>query len=356
MATKNILIRADASTDIGTGHIMRCLSLARLLREHDYSVIFVCQELAGNLCDFIEEKNFQVWRLLNNPQNSDQIWQSEVAQIISIIDRRKSKIDWLIVDHYSIDVKWESELRPFVKRIMVIDDLADRFHDCDLLLDQTPYKNLTTRYKSLVSSSCLQLLGSDYLMLRSEFTNKSKRFTKKVAIAKKILITMGGSDARNITCWLLEALEKIQTPLSIKIAIGASCPFFDKIKMLAATVTLHEVYVEQSVNNISDWMNWSDLAICAGGFTTYELAFMGTPTLVISASWTQLEAITTLHELGIIKFIGEFEAISIENMVDILNGILFNIEERIELSYHGSKKIDGYGVIRVVEQLMKDIT
>jgi len=288
-------------------------------------------------------------------QNLDQMWMSEVQQIISMIAQQNAKIDWLIVDHYGLDAQWERVIRTFVQKIMVIDDLADRFHDCDLLLDQTPYQNSTTRYKNLVSSSCLQLLGLDFLMLRAEFTNKFENLTKQSAIAENILITMGGSDARNITCWLLESLKNIQIPLSIRVAVGSGCPHFDKINMVATTVTLHQMNVEQSVSNISDWMNWADLAICAGGFTTYELAFMGVPTLVISASGTQLEAAITLHKLGITKFVGEFGTISTDHIVDVLNAMIFDFKKRTELSHDAKDKIDGYGVSRVVEQILKDI-
>lgn len=352
MAIKNLIIRADASVEIGTGHVMRCLTLANSLRDHDCSVTFICRELSGNLCDFIEQQDFPVWRLPDDLQDLDETWQSETDRIISILNQQKIKIDWLIIDHYRLDNRWERALRPFVQRIMVIDDLANRSHDSDLLLDQNFYYNFTTRYQNLVPSSCLQLLGLDYLMLRSEFTEQSERPIKQVKIAKNLLITMGGSDHRNITCWLLEILKYIQIPLSIKIAVGAGCPHFDKIINVANTVNLHHVTIERSVPNISDWMIWADLAICSGGFTSYELAFMGVPTLVISTSPTQLEAATTLHSLGMTKFIGEFGTLSIDKVVEFLKDILFDSKELMKLSQNAKAKIDGHGVKRVVEKIL----
>jgi len=356
MQKNNLIIRADASTEIGTGHIMRCLTLADFLRNYGCNVIFICQELLGNLCDFLEEKNLQVCRLSVNHLNHESFAQSELNQIISIINQHNLTIDWLIIDHYKLDFKCEQALRPFVNKIMVIDDLANRFHDCDLLLDQNPYNNYKIRYKDLVSPSCLQLLGLDYLMLRSEFTSKSIPPKKQTAIAQNILITMGGTDSRNITCWLIEALEYLRIPLSIRIVVGPVCPHINKIKLAASKATLHEISVEQSVTNISELMLWSDLAICAGGFTTYELAFMGVPTIVISASATQLEAAIALHQLGITKFIGEFGNISMSSTVSTLSDMIFNSEKRIELSYSSKAKIDGYGVNRVVENLLKEVS
>ncbi|MFN9361838.1 MAG: UDP-2,4-diacetamido-2,4,6-trideoxy-beta-L-altropyranose hydrolase, partial [Pseudanabaena sp.] len=124
-----ILIRADASTQIGVGHIMRCLTLADSLRNHGCDVIFMCQELLGNLCDFLEEKEFQVCRIAVDYQKTESLLQSELSQIINIINQSKFIIDWLIIDHYKLDVEWESKIRPFVSKIMVIDDLANRVHD-----------------------------------------------------------------------------------------------------------------------------------------------------------------------------------------------------------------------------------
>lgn len=356
MKKENVIIRADASTEIGTGHIMRCLTLACLLRNYGCNVIFICQELSGNLCDFLEEKKFQVFRIAVNCQKPESFLQKELSQIINIINQSKLIVEWLIIDHYKLDVKWESKIRPFVSKIMVIDDLANRVHDCDLLLDQNPYNNCKSRYQNLVSTSCLQLLGLDYLMLRSEFTNKLNPSNYQTAIAKNILITMGGTDSQNITCWLIESLEYLRIPLSIIIVVGAGCPHTSKIKLAASTTTLHEISVRQSVTNISELMIWSDLAICAGGFTTYELAFMGVPTIVISASPTQLEAAIALHQLGITKFIGEFGKILMSHAVKVLSEIILDVEQRIEMSRNGKSKIDGYGINRVVENLLKEIS
>jgi UDP-2,4-diacetamido-2,4,6-trideoxy-beta-L-altropyranose hydrolase len=355
MIINNFIVRADASIEIGTGHIMRCLTLATFLRKHGHKITFICRELPGNLCDYIEENNFPVWRLSNNLKDSDDIWRSEADQIIGIINQHKSKIDWLIIDHYGLDIKWERSLRPYVHKIMVIDDLANRLHDCDLLLDQNPYENHATRYRELVNVSCLTLLGLDYLMLRSEFTSQSKASTRQISTAKNILITMGGSDVKNITCWLIEALEHIKIPLSIRIVVGSGCPHFEKIKISATTETLHQINIKRSVTNISEWMNWADLAICAGGFTSYELAFMGVPTLVVSASSTQLEAAITLHKLGITKFIGEFGSISRDDIVAELINMILNHGQRAELSHKGKTEIDGCGVNRVVKHLLKDM-
>jgi UDP-2,4-diacetamido-2,4,6-trideoxy-beta-L-altropyranose hydrolase len=345
-------IRVDASTEIGSGHVMRCLTLANTLTKQGFKVVFICKIISGYSYSAIEEQGFQIISI-KGLITSD--FYSDAKSTIDAIDSLPYPIDWLIIDHYQIDREWESAVRHSVGRILVVDDLANRLHDCDILLDQNPYCDLTSRYKTLVPSSCLQLLGLDYLMLRSEFISKSNCFIKESEIATNILITMGGTDEKNITSLVLNALSKanIQVPLSIRVAVGSGCPHFDIIKKVSNTVKTHQILIERQISNISEWMEWSDLAICGGGFTSYELAFMGVPTFVITTSPTQLEAATTLNRLKINQFIGEFKTLSMDDLVENLIYAIFNSQNRMELSLNAKKKIDGQGVDRVVNQLMK---
>jgi UDP-2,4-diacetamido-2,4,6-trideoxy-beta-L-altropyranose hydrolase len=180
-----ILIRTDASVQIGTGHVMRCLTLADELRGRGAEVIFVCREFDGNLCGYIEEKGYIVHRLpvSDATEQGDQnieiglkhtAWlgadcQTDVEQVEEIIKDLESPPDWLVVDHYALDERWEECLRSYCKKIMVIDDLADRPHNCDLLLDQNFYENLESRYDGLVPPQCKKFLGPKYALLRPEF-------------------------------------------------------------------------------------------------------------------------------------------------------------------------------------------
>jgi UDP-2,4-diacetamido-2,4,6-trideoxy-beta-L-altropyranose hydrolase len=154
----NIIIRADASIQIGTGHLMRCLTLANELRSKGIKASFVCRELPGNLCNFIENKGYSVYRL---PDSRNVTWQTDAEQTKAILNEEQDA-DWLIVDHYALDRQWELQMKPHVKKIMVIDDLADRPHHCDLLLDQNLYFNQNTRYDELVPDYCKKLLGPKY--------------------------------------------------------------------------------------------------------------------------------------------------------------------------------------------------
>jgi len=136
-----IIFRVDASVRMGSGHVMRCLILADRLSDLGANVEFICKESPGNLIDFIREtKGFAVDPLPDDPPLSLSAWSDDAEQTGEILQQKRHLIDWIIIDHYSLDHRWECDLRKYVKKIMVIDDLANRPHECDLLLDQNYYR------------------------------------------------------------------------------------------------------------------------------------------------------------------------------------------------------------------------
>ena len=217
-----IIIRTDASLKIGSGHVMRCLTLADALRDLGAEVQFICQKHLGNLIELIRSNNFIVHELPvsvnnyfravseNNSKHEPENWldtshQQDVVETINVI--QEIHPDWLIVDHYSLGQIWETKLRPYVRKIMVIDDLANRPHDCDLLLDQNYVKDGPMRYEGLVPQSCTKLLGLQHVLLRSEFTDYKKQLPPKSCNVQRIFLFFGGSDPGNLTCRALEALS-----------------------------------------------------------------------------------------------------------------------------------------------------
>ena len=167
----NIVFRVDSSVDIGSGHLMRCLALAEFLIEQSVKVNFICRALNGNLIDVLKKKNINL-TVLSSYQASAKLNENILLAIGVSQEKDASdtinalggaKPDWIIVDHYSLDIKWEKMIRPFVKKIFVIDDLANRPHDCDVLLDQNYYQNLNRRYTKLVPLVTKLLLGSQII-------------------------------------------------------------------------------------------------------------------------------------------------------------------------------------------------
>lgn len=200
-----IVIRTDASVNIGSGHVARCLTLADKLKENAADVTFICREHAGSLCDYIAKQDFPVLKLpagtfdpsldgtepLHHAAWLGVTQEADADASINLL-KRLGKADWLIVDHYALDARWETRLRPYTGKIMVIDDIADRLHDCELLLDQNLYQNMDSRYRRLVPENCVQLLGSRYALLKPAFGVVRKRLPARDGKVKRILVFMGG--------------------------------------------------------------------------------------------------------------------------------------------------------------------
>ena len=197
----SIIFRVDASTQIGSGHVMRCLTLAESLNAKGIPVSFISRKLNGDLNYLISKKGFHVIELKepetkkviksvsqkNIEDYSQWLGVSEMQDVQdTIFSLKHKKPDWLIIDHYSIGENWENELRPYVKNIMAIDDLANRRHNCDVLLDQNWFENLKTRYDDLVPVSCIKLLGPKYVLMQPKFAElrKSKKSQKKGKIER----------------------------------------------------------------------------------------------------------------------------------------------------------------------------
>jgi UDP-2,4-diacetamido-2,4,6-trideoxy-beta-L-altropyranose hydrolase len=209
-----VVIRADAASHIGTGHVMRCLALANALKEKGAEVYFVCRPFVGHLGEYIVAEGHQLHLLPPatqavkpepDPKQSPpheawrgESWEADLDQTQVVLGEQY--FDWLIVDHYSLDNRWESPMRKFFRKIMVVDDLADRLHDCDLLLDQT-FGRSEEAYKPRVPKNCIVLTGSNYALLRPEFAelrdHSLKRRTKPEI--KHLLVSMGGIDQTNAT-------------------------------------------------------------------------------------------------------------------------------------------------------------
>lgn len=182
----NVYFRADAAALIGAGHVMRCLTLAAQLRRRGAAVTFICREFAGNLCDFIARQGFAVRRLAvaagAEPTAAQDTWlgadwRRDAREVREILASQAQPADWLVVDHYAIDWHWERTVRPMVRRLLVIDDLANRRHVCDVLLDQNLHRDAAGRYDGLLPVHCRRLLGPRYALLRPEFWQANRRIT-----------------------------------------------------------------------------------------------------------------------------------------------------------------------------------
>jgi UDP-2,4-diacetamido-2,4,6-trideoxy-beta-L-altropyranose hydrolase len=323
-----IVFRVDASEDIGTGHVMRCLTLADALHDKGACILFISRDLPGNLHSQIAERGYEVESLPLLGELSKNIdWQKDADSTKQILQKRRShpnhQIDWLIVDHYELDEKWEQEFRDTVQNIMVIDDLANRKHDCDLILDQNYYKNYEYRYDSLVPETCAKFLGPEYVLLRPEFVEASKEIVTRDGVVKRLLIFFGGSDPTNETLKTLRAIQKLYVDgrpfddIHIDVVVGQVNPNRKVIQEICSAIP--GLHYHCQIDYMAQLMANADLSIGAGGVTMWERCYLGLPSITIVVAENQLESTKAVAERGAIWNMGWYEDVKVEDIVDILS-------------------------------------
>lgn len=322
-----IIIRADASVDIGTGHIMRCLTLAEDLRKRKAEVAFICREMSGNCIELVMNQGFPVFRL----PGIDEFDAVLDAELVASLPCLCKKPDWLIVDHYNINAEWELRIRPTVGRIMVIDDLANRSHDCDILLDQNLFENMQWRYHNLTPSGCRQFLGPRYALLRDEFIETRRTLRARDGIVHRILIFFGGSDPTNETEKALLALNQLNCQdINVDVVVGSANPNGDKIQRICTVMT--NVTFHRQVANMATLMANADLALGAGGTTTWERCFLGLPTLVVVVADNQEKPAQATDHAGLARVVGESSVVTVDVLAAEICEALRKPSELVEMS------------------------
>ena len=357
-----IVFRADASREIGTGHVMRCLTLADALRERGARCIFICREHKGNLIDLIAQHGHKVHSLPQTarevkPEDSDLAHASwlgtgqETDATDTLHELGEGVVDWIIVDHYALDHRWEQALRPSCKQIMVIDDLADRRHDCDLLLDQNLGRS-EQDYRGLVTSNTRMMIGPQYALLRPEFAQwrEYSLGRRDHPQLQSLLITMGGVDKGNATGQVLDALKscELSPDLHINVVMGSNAPWLTDVQQQAAHMPC-PTKVLTGINNMAQLMADSDLAIGAAGSTSWERCCMGLPALLLVLADNQRDIARKLDRLGAAFLVKEPGTLSKE----IKRGLKWILSDNhfADMSTTASELVDGLGVRRVIEHM-----
>ena len=341
-----IVFRTDSSMDIGTGHVMRCLTLADELRERGADVSFVCRKAPGNLIQHIEDKGYRVYPL---PPDIDLSVDKDLTQ--KILQKQTELIDWLIIDHYEIDILWESYLRKYVKKIMVIDDLANRYHDCDILLDQ----NISVkgnRYNGFVPLHCLKLLGPEYALLMQEFAQARMSLKERAGEVKRILVTMGGVDHENQTAKVLKGIKMLgRNDISVDVILGASNPNRSKIEEMISEMQNAKCF--NNVKNMADFMVKADIAIGASGSTTWERCCLGLPSIVMVLADNQKDIAEELEKEGVVVNLGWHEDVTEMDIKNAVENLLADSDKRGKMNLKGKEMVDGIGIKKVVEKIIE---
>lgn len=357
-----VVFRTDASQLIGSGHVVRCLSLADELRARGEEVLFVCRELAGNLNRLIEEKGYDLCRL-PAPDGNDSVlnwnkhatwlgvdWQQDAKETQSFLQSVVDKIDWLVVDHYALDKAWETTFRSMVGKIMVIDDLADRQHDCDLILDQNFYLEPESRYENLVPVKSARLLGQHYALLRPEFHELRNQIRSRDGVVKNILVFFGGVDATNETAKTLRAIATLgRDDLTVNVVVGSGNLHQQEVRGLCEE--LNNVSFHCQVSNMAELIANADLAVGAGGSVTWERLCLGLPALVMSIADNQTAIAEDCGRSGLHVYLGQASDVSQTVLAAALQTALQSPALLMSLSMQAMRAVDGKGLARVVQQL-----
>lgn len=295
---RKFIFRTDASEQIGSGHVIRCLTLANKLREKGFQCAFICRELKGNLIRHIESSRFEVFSLpsLEDEKSPSSLyhqmlpphsrwlgvnWEADAEQTLSVLSA--NDFECLIIDHYALDYHWESLCTPFVNSIVVIDDLADRQHHCQLLLDQTLGRH-PKDYFGLVPQDTKLLLGTEFALLRDEFINwrpESLLHRSKPKLTR-VLVSLGGVDKDNITSRILKQLSQISrlSEAEVLVVVGHNAPHARQVERLCEELPL-KCHFMQGVSNMGELLSGVDLAIGAAGGSSWERCTLGVPTLMV---------------------------------------------------------------------------
>jgi UDP-2,4-diacetamido-2,4,6-trideoxy-beta-L-altropyranose hydrolase len=364
---KKVCFRVDASLDMGSGHVMRCLTLADALKRQGSECFFICRDHLGNMANTIISRGHNIHMLSldgvksKNEESNEQpklahaqwlgcAWQTDAEQAFSYIQQLKPQ--WLVVDNYALDSRWEQKLRKVCDRILVIDDLADRQHDCDLLLDQT-YGQDTKLYRPLVPSSCKLLIGSEYALLRPEFAKlRDYSLNRRTQTdLNKILISMGGVDKDNATGEVLEVLKHCVLPddCEVTVVMGMDAPWLELVKKKASSLPWKTSVVE-NVEYMAQLMADSDLAIGAAGSTSWERCALGLPSVIVVLADNQEKVATELGVIDAVRCIDSIAQVAIELPV-IIDDINRNVRLLAQLSKRSRVVVDGLGVDKVIKSI-----
>lgn len=335
-----VCVRADASRQIGSGHVMRCLVLADRLRAlRQAEAVFLCRELPGHLIGYIRDRGYAAVALPADGADEN----AAVAAAAAIAP------DWLIVDHYALDRRFEERVRPYANKLMAIDDLADRPHACDVLLDANYDPEAGFRYRHLLEPGSRRLIGPQYALLRPSFAAVRPRVRRDGSI-RRLLVSFGGADETGETGKTLEALAPLaELGLAVTVLAGSANPRGRQIAEQCAD--LPNVRFHRHVEQVAELMLEADAAIGAGGTTTWERCCLGLPTLVVTTAANQEPLTAQAARAGAVRWLGRSAEVDPCLIRDALLDMIRNPASMKRMSSLAMELTDGLGADRIVKEL-----
>lgn len=363
MKGAHIAFRLEASVEIGAGHFMRSLALADALRAQGGHCTFLCHALPAAYADALAGKGHALCMLGvapwsgpddGAPSLAHAHWLATSQAADAQACRRAAdgrRYDWLVVDHYALDARWERALRPMAARICVIDDLADRRHDCDMLLDQNAGR-CGSDYQALVPPACQVFAGPQFALLRPDFAALRPASVARRAdgAVRQVLVTMGGVDAGNASTSVLDALDHAPLPANCRVVVvmGAQAPWLDAVRARAAQAK-SQTEVLVNVANMGELMAASDIAIGAAGTSALERCCLGLPTLVMVLAENQRPGALALAAAGAVRLLEDgvrFQESLVGGIAELLDG------QALRTMQHACLAVtDGNGIARLVSHM-----
>ncbi len=360
-----VAFRVDVSIEIGTGHVVRCLTLADALFARDFDVTFIMRGGMKALEDLVCARGFRLEILPTSAATDARAhttgashaqwlpvsWREDGRQTREVLSRLGT-VDWLVVDHYALDAKWENVQRQVCKHILVIDDLADRRHDCDILVDQNLGVGMERRYDGLVPPTCRRLVGPRYALLRDEFTELRRRLRHRDGMVHRILVFMGGTDATNETGKVLDALNKMpSTMLHIDVVVGAANPHADRIEQ--RVLGLPGAHLHTQISNMAELMAAADLSVGAGGGATWERCCLSLPTIAFSIANNQTANLQALAQNGSVLYLGAASTVDACDLVAALATAMRSPDLLVAMARRSAAVADGLGCGRVASAVFE---
>lgn len=353
-----VVFRVDASLRIGSGHVMRCLTLATALREAGAECRFLCREHEGHLAATLRARGFDCRLLPAPPAAAAPAADGDYAAWLGVEAARDADecvallaadapADWLVVDHYALGADWERRLRPHCRHLLAIDDLV-REHDCDLLLDQNLGRD-TMDYAGRVPAAAIVLTGLAHALLRPEFARARAGSLARRAGGglHSLLVTMGGVDLDNATGAVLQRLTTSPLPPACRLTVvmGASAPWLAQVRALAAALPW-PCDVRVDVSDMAALTAACDLAIGAAGSTAWERCCLGVPAALVVLADNQRPIAEALAAAGACWPLGRPQDLA-ETLPAALNAAA-NPVQLAAVGARAARIVDGLGCTRVV--------
>jgi UDP-2,4-diacetamido-2,4,6-trideoxy-beta-L-altropyranose hydrolase len=310
-----VAIRVDASSEIGSGHVMRCLALAEKLRRRGGHVRFFCRSLPGDLAPLVSAQGYPVTTLsFAGLGGASPSWEADAGEMLRAMAQEVDGVegyDWLVVDHYALDARWERGVRRRATRLLVLDDLADRPHDCDLLIDANYLPELQRRYDGKVPPSCRTLLGPEYALLREEF------YRVRPGTRDRILVSFGGHDVAGLTPRVARVLAALAVRRhAVDLVVGREASSSATLADLCARTADFTLNVQ--VSNLAELMSRAVLCVGGGGITTLERLFLEVPTIAVAATAHEEQALQALGRTGYLRYLGSHRHVSDDELAAAL--------------------------------------